>query len=125
MRVGDEALRRRTVAGRLFNDPAERGLVVSELLAYRLGCVDEEDVIGLIGRPVRLEFRRQTVEAGLQVFLNKEQGTPTRDEIDAVQRIKLVLPAALDKLGLTSQEVETLRNAMAAKPISCPMKIDI
>ena len=113
----DEALGRRIVAGRLFNAPDERGLIVSELLAYRLGCVDESDVDRLIGRRVQLEFRRPTYfERGLQVFLNKEQGNPTRDEIDAVQKIKLALPAALEKLGLSSREVETVRSAIAPKP---------
>ncbi|APW61172.1 ABC transporter permease [Paludisphaera borealis] len=119
-RPTDEALRRRIIAGRLFNAPDERGLVVSELLAYRLGCVDEADVARLIGQTLRLEFRRQEFDGGIQVYLMKQQGTPTRDEADALQKIKQRLPDALDKLGLTPKEVEVLRSALVVKPVTAP-----
>lgn len=89
----DEALGRRIVAGRLFNAPDECGLIVSELLAYRLGCVDEEDVARLIGQSVRLEFRRQAIEGGIQIYLMKQQGTPTRKEMAAVEKVKQDCPA--------------------------------
>jgi putative ABC transport system permease protein len=115
-RPNDEALGRRIVAGRFFNAPDERGVIVSELLAYRLGCIDEADVERLIGRTLRLEFRRQTFEGGIQVYLRKQEGLPTREEIDAIEKIKRRLPGALDQFGLTPKEVEALRRAVVEKP---------
>ena len=37
-RPSDESIRRRIVAGRSFDGPAQRGAVISEFLAYRLGA---------------------------------------------------------------------------------------
>ena len=42
-------------------------MVVSELLAYRLGLVKDADVEGLIGKPLRLEFRTQQPETRFAV----------------------------------------------------------
>ena len=42
-------------------------MVVSEFLAYRLGLVNDADVEGLIGKPLRLEFRTQKPEPGFGV----------------------------------------------------------
>ena len=93
----DEALDRRIVAGRLFNAPDERGLVVSELLAYRLGCVDEADVGRLLGRPRTPGIRPPGLRAGHPSYPEEGAGAPTRDEIDAIQKIKQTLPDALDQ----------------------------
>ena len=51
-RPDDEACRRRIVAGRFFDTPDQRAVVVSELLAYRLGLVNDADIEGLIGKPL-------------------------------------------------------------------------
>jgi len=109
------------VAGRLFASPGERGVVVDELLAYRLGCVDQSDVDRLIGRALRLEFRRQTIERGLQIYLMKPKGVPTRDEVDALQKVKSRLPGSLEKLGLTPDEIDVLKNTLEVKPPKAPV----
>ena len=73
-RPDDEACRRRIVAGRFFDAPDQRAVVVSEFLAYRLGLVNDADIEGLIGKPLRLEFRTQKSEPGFGIYIMRPQG---------------------------------------------------
>ena len=56
-RPDDAEVRRRIVTGRFFTAPDQRAVVVSELLVYRLGLVNDADVESLIGKTVVLAFR--------------------------------------------------------------------
>ena len=67
-RPDDEACRRRIVAGRFFDAPDQRSVVVSETLAYQLGAVNDADVDGLIGKSLRIEFRTPESETGFGVY---------------------------------------------------------
>ncbi len=111
-RPDDEACRRRIVAGRFFDGPDQPAVVVSESLAYQLGAVNDADVEGLIGKSLRLEFRTLTVEPGFGVYIMRRQGSVSRDERAALDKLTASLPGALEKLGLTRPEAEVLRKAL-------------
>ena len=119
-RPDDEACRRRIVAGHFFDAPDQRAVVVSEFLAYRLGAVSDADIEGLIGKPLRLEFRPQKVEPGFRIYIMGPQASGGREERAALDKLTARLPGALDKLDLTKSETETLRKALeggtAAEP---------
>ena len=87
-------------------------MVVSEFLAYRLGLVNDADVEGLIGKPLRLEFRTQKSEPGFGLYIMRQQGTVSREERAALDKVTARLPGALEKLGLTKPEAEVLRKAL-------------
>jgi putative ABC transport system permease protein len=119
-RPDDEACRRRIVAGRFFDAPDQSAVVVSEVLAYRLGLVNDADIDGLIGKPLRLEFRTQKSEPEFHIHIRRQQGIPSREELAALDKATARLPGALEKLGLTRPEAEALRKALrgdsAAEP---------
>jgi putative ABC transport system permease protein len=110
-RPDDENARRRIVAGRYLDAPDQDAVIVSEYLAYRMGLVDDAQVEGLIGKPIRLEFRGQQSETGLQVYLSKPAAKITREERDALEKVQARLPRALETL-LPKSEAEILEAAM-------------
>jgi putative ABC transport system permease protein len=117
-RPDDEGFSRRIVAGRFFQAPGERAVVVSEFLAYRLGLQNDADFEGLIGKPLRLEFRsqNQNSEPGFIVSLMRQLGNASCEEISAITKVMTRLPEALEKLGLTTKEAEALRKALRGGP---------
>ena len=119
-RPSDESIRRRIVAGRTFDATNERGAVISEFLAYRLGMVDDADVERLIGKPLRLEFRTHNTRQGLVVYLMKPTARQSRDERSALDKVAAQLPGALGKLDLTKPEAEALREALKDSPNAAP-----
>ncbi len=119
-RPEDEAARRRIVAGRFFDSPDQRALVVSEFLAYRLGLKNDADIEGLIGKPLRLEFRTQKTEPGFGVYIVNLSRFNSREVLAALDKVTARLPGALELLGLSKREAEVLREALqggsAAEP---------
>jgi putative ABC transport system permease protein len=120
-RPDDEGIRRRIVAGRCFDAPDQRVVIVSELLAYRLGLVEDAAVERLIGKPLRLEFRTQQPETRFAVTLmNRRGGEPSREERSALDKVAARLPKGLEALGLTKPESEVLRKALQEGPATKP-----
>jgi putative ABC transport system permease protein len=119
-RPDDESCRRRIVAGRFFDAPDQRAVVVSEFLAYRLGLVNDADVEGLIGKPLRLEFRTQQAEQGFAVYIMRSRGNVSREQRAALDKVTARLPGALEKLGLTKQETDVLRTALRGDSAALP-----
>ncbi len=115
-RPDDEARQRRIVAGRFFDAPAQRAVVVSEFLAYRLGLVNDADIESVIGKPLRLEFRTQKSEPGLGIYVMGLRGFMSREGRAALDKVTARLPGALDKLGLTKPEAEVLRRPCKGVP---------
>ena len=107
------------MAGRYFDAPDEHSLVVSEFLAYRLGLHDEAAVKGLIGKPIRLEFRGQKSDSGLYVYIAKPMGRVTREERAVLDKVQARLPGALEKL-LKKSEAELLEAAMTPGEVADP-----
>jgi putative ABC transport system permease protein len=121
-RPDDEACRRRIVAGRFFDAPDQRSVVVSEPLAYQLGAVNDADVDGLIGKSLRIEFRTPESETGFGVYIMRRQGSVSHDELSALDKVKASLPGGLEKLGLTEMEVAVLRTALRGE-VAAPAKL--
>lgn len=119
-RADDEGIGRRLVAGHNFHSPASREVIISEFLAYRLGMINESDVEGLIGKPIRLEFRNSIVRSGFAIYIQRQQGMPSREERAALDKITSKLPESLEKLGLSKSEAEALRTAIQDKPAPEP-----
>ncbi|HVX13751.1 MAG TPA: ABC transporter permease [Pirellulales bacterium] len=112
---------KRLVAGRFFDEPAERSAVISEFLLYRFGVVDEADVEQTLGRTIRIEIRSYQQGPGLALYLIKPNyAENSRAERTAVDKIMKSLPAVLDKLDLTPQELELLRQSLPGEPQPFP-----
>lgn len=112
-RPDDLAYHRRLIAGRFFDKPSERAAVVSELLLYQLGIIDEEDVERALGNTLRIEVRHFGQSPGINVYLAKPGRKPTtREEVAALRKISAQLPALLDKLDLSAVEREMLQQAI-------------
>jgi putative ABC transport system permease protein len=117
----DEAFAKRIIAGRAFQSTDERAVLVSEMLAYRIGLVNDSDLQQVIGKPLRLEIRGREVRAGFDVSINKAKATPwSREEQLAIGQLAAQLPGALGKLDLTDEEIEVLREAIQAGPVAEP-----
>ena len=63
-RPDDAGCRHRIVAGHFFDAPDQNAVVVSELIAYRLGLVNDADAENLIGKQLRLEFPIRKAKSG-------------------------------------------------------------
>ncbi|HJT35515.1 MAG TPA: ABC transporter permease [Pirellulales bacterium] len=106
----------RIVAGRFFNDPAERGAVVSEVLLYRWGIADDEAVENVLGKKIRIAIKSYVQKPGLNVYLVKPVGVPASfDEGGLLSKVREQLPGVIDQLDLTPDERELLRQAAASK----------
>ncbi len=108
----DEARRRRIVAGRFFDSPVERAMVMSEFLAYRLGLVNDADIEGVIGKPMRIEISTQKIEPAFHVHLANLGRNASREEIAALDKLAARIPRAFEMLGLTKREAEVLWQAL-------------
>jgi putative ABC transport system permease protein len=109
--------RRRLVAGEFFARPDERSAVVSEFFCYRLGIADDDAVRRVIGQKLRLEFRSQPPTTGLHLYLVKGDGQPhTKEEDAALDNVRRQLPAALDRLELSRDDLRALRLALQEPP---------
>jgi putative ABC transport system permease protein len=123
-RPDNEALRRRIVAGRYFDSPDQRAVILSELLAYRMGLVNDSDVDQSIGKPLRLEIRGRPAARGFGVTINRPRAAlnaaPSKEEQAALEQLTAQLPGGLDRLHLTAEEVEVLRKAIEGEPAAEP-----
>jgi putative ABC transport system permease protein len=124
-RPDDEAFRKRVVAGSYLVTPNQKGVVITEFLAYRLGLINDADIEAAIGKPIRIEFRTQPVEPGLRVYLRKSQGQMSLEESNAVDKVADHLPEALDKLGLSPAEAQLLRESLKGQPASRPQSFTL
>jgi putative ABC transport system permease protein len=118
---GDEAFRKRIIAGRAFGAPDERAVLVSEILAYRMGIASDFDLNQLIGKRLRLELQGREERPGFDVSIHKPKADDdgaNRDEQLALVQLAAQLPAALDKLDLTESEIEALRKAIQPGPVA-------
>ena len=115
-----EALHKRIIAGRGFDSPDQRAVLVSELLAYRMGLVNDFDLQQIIGKTLRLELPGRRAESGFNVSIHKATPGEDREERLALEQLAAQLPGALDKLALTEEEMEVLRKAIQPGPVTEP-----
>ncbi|HEX5442997.1 MAG TPA: ABC transporter permease, partial [Pirellulales bacterium] len=113
-RPQDAPYQARIVAGRFFNDDAERAAVVSEILLYRWGIADDDAVENVIGKKVRVAIERSQKPG---IYVLKPDGTSARlDETSALGKIRTLLPAVTRQLDLTADEAELVRLVMGDEP---------
>jgi putative ABC transport system permease protein len=117
----DRTLQERLIAGRLFESADEPAVLVNEFLLYRLGVRDDDEVAGVVGQKLRLEFRDHWQAGGIGVYLVKtDRSETTREETAALDKIKERLPLALEKLELTAEEIAVLQQAIKAPQPTTP-----
>jgi putative ABC transport system permease protein len=110
----NEGLRKRLVAGRFFDAPDERSVVISEILLYQWGVADEAAAQTVPGKKVRFEYRLERPGASFGVYLTKPSAT--KEEVSALDKIKKQLPHALDRFDLAPVEKDALREALQESP---------
>lgn len=109
----DPAFGKRIVAGRAFDSDDERSVLLSEMFAHRIGLIDDADLEQVIGKPLRVEIRRQEDGPPLNVSLaGRSKAAGGRDEQAALRQLGWQVPGVLDKLSLTHDEITALRNAI-------------
>jgi putative ABC transport system permease protein len=105
----------------LFESADEPAVLVNEFLLYRLGVRNDDDVTKQLGNKLRLEFRDHWQAAGIAVYLIKaDRSETTREETAALDKIRQRLPVALDKFDLTTDEIQTLQQAIETPQPATP-----
>jgi putative ABC transport system permease protein len=117
IRPNDEPCKRRLLAGRLFDSPTEHAAIVSELLLYRLGLLDEENISSALGKKLRLEFHPRSSPAGFALYLgHADNSEPSHAETVALDKLRQQLAGSLEKFDLTADDLATLRKVLDASP---------
>lgn len=99
----------RLLAGRFFDKPDEKAVVVSEFLLYRMGCRAEEDYTAALGKMLRFEALPRPQRSGMNLFLSKGDGSPTsREESALVETLTRQLPILAAQLKLSPEEAAML-----------------
>jgi putative ABC transport system permease protein len=111
-------LREQVVAGRVFDQPTERAVLLSEFLLYRYGFTDDEMVNSVLGKKIRLEFRGQQRDGGIFLHMYKPGRELSREEATALDKVQNQLPSVLGKLDLTAAEKDVLGKAIQTQPPS-------
>ncbi|WP_422923796.1 ABC transporter permease [Singulisphaera sp. PoT] len=113
----DPEFRKRVVAGRAFESEDERSVLLSEMLAHRIGLVDDADLEQVIGRPLRIEIRGQEDGPNFNVGLaGHSKGDGGRDEQSALRQLAWQIPGVLDKFSLADEELAALKKAIKPEP---------
>lgn len=99
-----------------FSDTSAREVLVSELLLYDMGLIDETAMRAAIGQslPIRLDVGRSG-PVGLLGLLNLDVEKLTSDEAAVLDRLFQNLPRALASIGLSDEERETFQGLLQKK----------
>jgi putative ABC transport system permease protein len=113
----ERRMRQRLVAGDWFTADDKRSVVVSEYLLYLWGMASDEEVAGALGRTVRLEYRTgwSRPMTLLSLFnVDPEMVGPEQEKI--AEKILKNLPAVVEKLDLTPDEMVRMQNMLQGAP---------
>ena len=89
----DPEFRKRIIVGRAFDSDDERSVLLSEMFAYRIGLIDDADLDQVIGKPLRIEIRRQEAGPSLNVFLtDRSKASGSLEEQGALRQLAWQLP---------------------------------
>jgi putative ABC transport system permease protein len=113
---GTPYYRDRVIAGAFFNSEDDNAVVVSELLCYRLGQADDEDLAKVVGKVLHVELRYDPPQPGLMIYVQRpEGGEATHEEIIALEKVRQQLPKALPALQLSDEDRNAIRKALTAE----------
>ena len=83
------------------------------MFAHRIGLIDDADLDQVVGMPLRIEFPGQERGPSFNISLsNGSRAGGNRDEQAALHQLAWQIPAALERLSLTGEEIATLRKAI-------------
>lgn len=106
-------LRKRIVAGSFLASDAGDEVVVTEYLLYRLGVIDDAAVESIIGQKLRFEYRTGASKPHLLLMLfNASRSNVVQEEQNLLDKVVQQLPAALDRLDLSTAEKDFLRKTL-------------
>src|SRR5262249_24282551 len=95
--------------------------MVTELLLYRLGLYDEQNLSAALGKKLRLEFRQQGRPSGFSIYLSHPDNSEvTHAESVALDKLRQELPEKLDKFTLDANDLASLRKVLDAAPVQEP-----
>jgi putative ABC transport system permease protein len=111
----EAGIRARLLTGSMPEEGDLEGAVVSELLLYQLGVLDEDEQARAVGRTLTFEFREGGRPAPL--FLLQLLTGGRSDKVSAGQekvlgKVLERLPESLDRLGLSPQEQQAMREML-------------
>ncbi len=113
MRVDDEIVGGRLIAGGLPASNDASAVLVSEYLLYRLGIVDDSQIAAAVGKSIQLEYRTgQRKSWAILSLFNTVRPSITVNEQDLLEKVAKQLPAFVDKLDLTTAEKAVLRKTL-------------
>jgi putative ABC transport system permease protein len=111
--VEERFLRGRLVAGDWFASEGEHSIVVNEYLLYLWGMASDREVRGALGRKVRLEYHTgMRKPLMLLALFNLDPSAIQPEQEKVLQKVVRKLPAVIDKLDLTADELLTLNKVM-------------
>lgn len=113
----DQDYRERIVAGTFLPSTSGRDVVVSEYLLYHWGVVNEADVAGILGRPVRLDYTPYRRGASPLIYL-LDLGATRMSKAEERVMTTLVerLPEALKSLKLPPEDSALLQGLLRRAP---------
>jgi putative ABC transport system permease protein len=119
----DADLRQRLLVGDLPAPQDADGVAVSELLLYRLGVKDDDDLATVVGQRLQLKsfpVRHSVNPALLMSALGADTTGLTESQERLLGRALAGLPTALDHLDLTGMEKDQLRDLLRRRPPKGP-----
>jgi putative ABC transport system permease protein len=111
-----DRVKQRLIAGTMLEPDDAGGALVSEILLYSLGLVDEDDARSAVGREIRFEVQtgNRPAPTFLLRLLTGSAGKTSAGEEDLLGKVLDRLPESLDRLGLTPTEQATMRRLLKA-----------
>jgi len=104
-----DALKKRLVAGSMLPNNDDKAILIHELLLYDLGVRDDAAVESIIGSKVTVEVANAQRGMPALFIFNIPSGVMSVEETALLEKATRMLPKALDRLDLTPQEKETLK----------------
>jgi putative ABC transport system permease protein len=115
-------LSERLVAGEILSESDPQGVLVTEVMLYQFGLVDEEDMRGAIGRTLQFEVRfgNRPAPSFLLQMLTGSMGTMGIADEDVLEKVLKRLPDSLDRLGLSESEQKAVRRLLKLASTKTP-----
>ena len=123
--VDQRTTQNQVICGQLPDETTRNeSVMISEILAYRMGFFTKSDLESLIGKEIEVFYAQST--SSPSQMLSVISGGRTLTENDRVRLLSIVTKAKKSSLGLTQQEELILKNIQAMLlPVPDQSKVDI